>query len=81
MKFCIVHWTDAVIHGNEVYHAPSENFQPASGMSCGWLIKKDKKGITLAMDVFGDGDCRTVETIYSKQINAFIILDVVKKEG
>lgn len=80
MKFAIVHWTDAVIHGNEVYHAPSENFQPASGMSCGWLVKKDKKGITLAMDFFGDGEVRTVETIYAKQINAFIIFDFVNEE-
>ena len=81
MKFAIVHWTDAVIHKNEVYHAPSENFQPESGMSCGWLIKRDKKGITLAMDVFGQGDCRTVETISAKQINAFIVLEAIPMEG
>ncbi len=79
MKIVIVHWTDATIHGNEVCNQ-KDDFKPESGISCGWLIKKDKKGITLALDTFGDGDCRLVETIYMKQINAYLILEVIPKE-
>ena len=79
MKIGIVHWTDAVIHGNEVYNQ-NEKFKPENGISCGWLIKKDDEGITLALDSFGDGDCRLVETISSKQINAYMILRVIPQE-
>jgi hypothetical protein len=79
VKIVIVHWTDAVIHGNEVCNQ-SEKFKPENGISCGWLIHKDDLGITMALDSFGDGDCRMIETIATQQINAYLILEVIPKE-
>jgi len=82
MKFAVVHWSDAAMYGNEIYSC-SDKFQPAAGLSIGWVIHDDEDSITIAMDVFGKdhSECRTLQTLNKKQINAFIILDVVKKEG
>ena len=45
---CVVFWDDAVEHSDnstaEPYH------QPAKEVTCGWLLKNDKKGVSLAFE-------------------------------
>ena len=45
---CVVFWDDAIEHSDnstaEPYH------QPARQVTCGWLLKNDKEGISLAFE-------------------------------
>ena len=45
---CVVFWDDAVEHSDnstaEPYH------QPAQQVTAGWLLKNDKKGVSLAIE-------------------------------
>jgi len=79
VKFAIIHWSDAAVYGNEIYSC-SDQFKPAAGLSIGWVIHEDDESITIAMDVFGKdhSECRTLQTLNKRQIDAYMILKVVQ---
>jgi hypothetical protein len=76
MKIAIIKWTDSSLNGNRQCKADDKDLNPMSMVTCGVLVKEDKKGITIAHDDIGDGYFRTCETVYRKQIDYYEIKEV-----
>lgn len=71
-KIAIINWTDSALHGTNNYRADDEELKSMEGLSCGIIVREDKKSITLAIDDWNNGEYRNCETICKKQINKII---------
>ena len=67
MKITIakIWWEDSALHGQETkWPADIAKLELVEVFSCGAVVKKNKKGITLAMDYFSlEKSCRSQSTI------------------
>ena len=76
MKIAIIKWIDSALHGTDTIKGTDNTLKPMEGLSCGLLVKKDKDGVTIATDYWGNDEWRNCETIYRKQIVSIKIKNV-----
>ena len=80
MKIAIIHWTDSTLHGTGQINKTDPILKPMKAVTIGILVKKDKYGITVSTDYWGNDEYRNCETIYTKQIDYLQILEVKTKK-
>jgi hypothetical protein len=76
MKIAIIKWIDSALHGTDTIKGTDNTLKPMEGLSCGLLVKKDKDGVTIATDYWGNDEWRNCETIYTKQIVSIKIKNI-----
>lgn len=76
MKLAIIKWIDSALHGTDTVKGTDKILKPVEGLSCGLLVKKDKDGVTIATDYWGNDEWRNCETIYTKQIVSIKIKNI-----
>ncbi len=65
-KIVQIHWRDSRMYITQ--QSKDDEFEVATIISCGYVIKEDKKSITLAGDVLDEGDVRRVIVIPKENI-------------
>ena len=64
LRLVAVLWVDAKIHGEEESPLPL----PTPALTIGYLAEEDATGITVAFEVFADGDMRQKQAIPRKMV-------------